>query len=652
MILFFDTETTGLPKNWKAPVTDLDNWPRLVQLAYLLYDFDGNLIHSYNEIIKPDGFTIPTEASNVHGITTEIANQRGSEIEEVLELFYNHLKRAKFIVAHNMAYDEKIIGSEFIRLGWGNILDSKEKICTMISTVDLCKIDGPYGYKWPKLEELHRFLFNHDFDGAHDALADIQATAKCFWELIQQENIIIKNKSVERNNINVNRSVALKFIEEKKENGSTVKSSNFNALIVDLNPVIFSESNNFRIENQYRLAKIESVDLNGNEFTMHNAHIYLNNLRYKVIKGKIYQFTLERKRDEFDSPIRPFLKLSQKHYFNSESLSPKSQGIKRENNFEFIRRQLETEYFMSFSNEPKIPETFYSKFLHYPFLRPPCMLWFDGSINQHNNHFGCKDIKDVLKRSTEGFEILNSDIKNGLVKNYSLEISCNYFKTFLEKYFPKMIFNNVGEYQWESGYPTFYLLPNILLFDKISNIHIAINIDSPYDLESKKPKKYVKYNADIEDYTYGGDFQLLDYYRDVNLLFSESFENPNERMFFDKKLYEEFMYPPADFIYGPFSSYTSWFNIKFAEHQVILYPDECCKFIQEEICRLTKLKLSTFNFSEINTLKKISMWSEKVATNLAEINFREKSHKLVPLFYSKDIGRSYLEYKNQYSNWQ
>ncbi|MBM3453967.1 MAG: 3'-5' exonuclease [Bacteroidetes bacterium] len=200
MILFFDTETTGLPKNWKAPVTDLDNWPRLVQLAYLVYDFDGNLIHSGNEIIKPNGFTIPTEASKVHGITTDIANQRGSKIEEVFELFSIHLKRAKVIVAHNMAYDEKIIGSELIRLGLENTLDSKEKICTMESTVDLCKIDGPYGYKWPKLEELHRFLFNNDFEGAHDAMADIQATAKCFWELVKNRGgNYFKNRIIAEN---------------------------------------------------------------------------------------------------------------------------------------------------------------------------------------------------------------------------------------------------------------------------------------------------------------------------------------------------------------------------------------------------------------------------------------------------------------------
>jgi DNA polymerase-3 subunit epsilon len=189
MILFFDTETTGLPKNWKAPVTDLDNWPRLVQLAYLVYDYDGNLIHSCNQIIRPEGFTIPLESSNVHGITTEIAYQRGSYISDVLELFQIHLTRAKLLVAHNMAFDEKIIGSELLRKGLPNVIEQKDKICTMLETIELCKIQGPYGYKWPKLEELHRHLFNVDFEGAHDAMADIEATAKCFWELLSKNKI-------------------------------------------------------------------------------------------------------------------------------------------------------------------------------------------------------------------------------------------------------------------------------------------------------------------------------------------------------------------------------------------------------------------------------------------------------------------------------
>lgn len=231
MILFFDTETTGFPKNWKAPVTDLDNWPRLVQLAYLVYDFEGNLLHSCNEIIKPNGFSIPIGASKVHSISAEIANQRGTKIEDVFEIFLIHLKRAKVIVAHNMAYDEKIVGSELIRLGVENILDQKERVCTMESTVNLCKIDGPYGYKWPKLEELHRYLFSCDFEVKHNILADIEATAKCFWEL-NKMGLLPKISSYFLNQFSEEEFVNnVKYQEEKIEIYPYRKKGNYSPFI-------------------------------------------------------------------------------------------------------------------------------------------------------------------------------------------------------------------------------------------------------------------------------------------------------------------------------------------------------------------------------------------------------------------------------------
>src|SRR2546428_6233651 len=114
MFLFFDTETTGLPKNWKAPVTDLNNWPRLVQLAYLLYDKNGNKISEGNHIIKPEGYTIPNEASKVHGISTERANREGKNLSNVLIDFQSLINKAEHLVAHNMSFDEKIMGSEFL----------------------------------------------------------------------------------------------------------------------------------------------------------------------------------------------------------------------------------------------------------------------------------------------------------------------------------------------------------------------------------------------------------------------------------------------------------------------------------------------------------------------------------------------------------
>jgi len=77
MYLFFDTETTGLPKNWKAPVTDLNNWPRMIQIAWILCDDKGNRIESDDFIIKPENFHIPIDAVRVHGISTETAINEG-----------------------------------------------------------------------------------------------------------------------------------------------------------------------------------------------------------------------------------------------------------------------------------------------------------------------------------------------------------------------------------------------------------------------------------------------------------------------------------------------------------------------------------------------------------------------------------------------
>ncbi|MEI7661306.1 MAG: 3'-5' exonuclease [Bacteroidota bacterium] len=183
MYLFFDTETTGLPKNWKAPVTDLRNWPRMVQLAWLFYDKNGNKISGGDYIIKPEGFTIPAEASRIHGISTEMALEDGKRLPVVLSEFQLLIGETEYLVAHNMSFDEKILGAEFLRNSMPDHTSSRKKICTMLGTVDYCAIRGPYGNKWPKLSELHYKLFGADFEEAHNAAVDISATARCFWEL-------------------------------------------------------------------------------------------------------------------------------------------------------------------------------------------------------------------------------------------------------------------------------------------------------------------------------------------------------------------------------------------------------------------------------------------------------------------------------------
>ncbi len=189
MYIFFDTETTGLPKNWKAPVEDLDNWPRLVQLAWIVYDSNKSFVHSEEHIVYPSGFQIPEAASNVHGITTQKAILEGENIDFVLDQFYNDLNSCSHIIAHNLNYDINVMGAELLRNNKANILPDKKGICTMLSSVDYCALPGRYGYKWPSLSELHIKLFNKDFENAHDAMSDISATADCFFELEQRSVI-------------------------------------------------------------------------------------------------------------------------------------------------------------------------------------------------------------------------------------------------------------------------------------------------------------------------------------------------------------------------------------------------------------------------------------------------------------------------------
>ncbi|MBI5201629.1 MAG: 3'-5' exonuclease [Elusimicrobia bacterium] len=185
MKLFFDTETTGVPKNYKAPASDTRNWPRLVQLAWLLTDDGGKELSQAEYIIKPEGFTIPAEASKIHGITTELALEKGVELRKAVDALLADLAKAKELIAHNIDFDEKIVGAELIRLGHPNLVETKPRKCTMRSATNYCALPGPYGFKWPKLVELHQKLFKETFDGAHDALVDVKACARCYFELVR-----------------------------------------------------------------------------------------------------------------------------------------------------------------------------------------------------------------------------------------------------------------------------------------------------------------------------------------------------------------------------------------------------------------------------------------------------------------------------------
>jgi DNA polymerase III subunit alpha len=183
MYIIFDTETTGLPKDFSAPITDFDNWPRIVQIAWKVYDENGKNISSHNRIIKPEGFRIPEESIRIHRISNERANHEGILLKDALQEFVNCINQSDYLIAHNISFDHKVTACEFLRLGWANYLNDIVNVCTMNSTIDFCGIKGKVGIKPPSLTELHQRLFNKKFEDAHDALVDVEALARCFFEL-------------------------------------------------------------------------------------------------------------------------------------------------------------------------------------------------------------------------------------------------------------------------------------------------------------------------------------------------------------------------------------------------------------------------------------------------------------------------------------
>jgi DNA polymerase III subunit epsilon len=198
LYLFIDTETTGLPKRLVANGETDDAfeeekhlllWPRLVRLSYIIQDGRGTEILANDFIIKPDHFIIPTVASDIHGITTEIANTKGQPLKTVLRHFRQVYDYTRFIVGHNIYFDTKVIAAEFLRNDIQDTFTNRSKLDTMGLSVDYCAIKGHYSYKYPTLSELYQKLFNKSFEGAHSSAIDVRIVATCFGEL-RGQNII------------------------------------------------------------------------------------------------------------------------------------------------------------------------------------------------------------------------------------------------------------------------------------------------------------------------------------------------------------------------------------------------------------------------------------------------------------------------------
>lgn len=194
MLLFFDTETTGMVE-WRKPSND-PSQPHLVQLAALLTDNEGNERASMNCIIRPDGWEVSDEAAAVHGITTETCENIGLPVVSTLMLFSHMAARASRLVAYNFDFDKRVLKIAFKRLAETEqftdpIWENGEVVgcCAMKAATPVCKIPHPTrrgsdAWKWPKLAEAHKHLTGEEMVNAHDAMADVRATRAVYLELM------------------------------------------------------------------------------------------------------------------------------------------------------------------------------------------------------------------------------------------------------------------------------------------------------------------------------------------------------------------------------------------------------------------------------------------------------------------------------------
>ncbi len=206
-VLVFDTETTGLPEDKSASLRDTEKWPHILQLAFILYDtVKCKCVASHDYIINiPDHVEISWQSEEIHGITREISNKKGIPIRLALEEFNDCLKHADILVAHNLSFDKKIVLSSCFRenikpLFYYNGIPIVE-YCTMKKTVDFPVVlaknsKGETYNKFPKLAELHEYLFGVRPDGLHDAYIDILVCLRCYIKLEENLDILDGEGSV------------------------------------------------------------------------------------------------------------------------------------------------------------------------------------------------------------------------------------------------------------------------------------------------------------------------------------------------------------------------------------------------------------------------------------------------------------------------
>ena len=190
MYLVFDCSAAGRPKNWKAYPTDTFSWPRLIHLAWILFDDKYKKIESSNDIVSPENYELTPEIEKFSNVTQKRAEEEGKPLKDVLTNFSTAVDKAEVVFAHNLRFNENVVLAEFHRMNMPQRLAVSESYCIMQESTYFCKIVGKGGkLKWPALSELHQRVFGKPYNNPNDAFHDTIAAAKSLFVLIEAGQI-------------------------------------------------------------------------------------------------------------------------------------------------------------------------------------------------------------------------------------------------------------------------------------------------------------------------------------------------------------------------------------------------------------------------------------------------------------------------------
>ena len=195
-IFVFDTETTWFINKKE---TDLDLQPKIIQFAWIMWELKNWKFTEEKRVdilINPKT-PIPYASSEIHHIY-DIDIKNAPYIENVIDEIIDCINSPDIIIWHNIEYDQDMVKLELKRLNCEYKYKPKQVFCTMKSSVDFCALEwNGKRFKYPKLWELHKKLFSEYFIWAHDALTDVEATLRCFIELVNNNVIQIEEKKEE-----------------------------------------------------------------------------------------------------------------------------------------------------------------------------------------------------------------------------------------------------------------------------------------------------------------------------------------------------------------------------------------------------------------------------------------------------------------------